>query len=129
MEEIAIQLQQMKKESQYVQMEKLYLSMFGNQKLTQARRFEAGVNVFQIDAFYKPKSKVEVLLEDILNLQPPQETDEISSDFIRSSILNLADKFFKQVSMKQSLSSLDFLKNLEDVEEFKKYSKLYILTW
>ena len=109
-------------------MEKLYLSMFANHKLSQARRFEAGVNVFQIDAFYKPKSKVEVLLEDILKLQPSQETDEISKDFIKSSILNLADKFFKQVSMKQSLSGVDFLKNLENIEEFKKYSKLYIMT-
>jgi len=63
-----------------------------------------------------------------LNLQPPQETDEISSDFIKSSILNIADKFFKQVSMKQSLSNLDFLKNLDNVEEFKKYAKLYMMT-
>lgn len=69
-----------------------------------------------------------MLLEDILNLQPPQETDEISSDFIKSSILNIADKFFKQVGMKQSLSNLDFLKNLDNVEEFKKYAKLYMMT-
>jgi len=40
----------------------------------------------------------------------------------------MADKFFKQVSMKQSLANLDFLKNLDNVEEFKKYAKLYMLT-
>jgi hypothetical protein len=61
-------------------------------------------------------------------LQPPQATDEISADFIRSSILNMADKFFKQVTMKQSLANLDFLKNLDNVEEFKRYAKLYMLT-
>ena len=69
-----------------------------------------------------------MLLEDILNLQPAQATDGVSSDFIKSSILNIADKFFKQVSMKQSLANLDFLKNLDNVEEFKKYAKLYMLT-
>jgi hypothetical protein len=30
--------------------------------------------------------------------------------------------------MKQSLANLDFLKNLDNVEEFKKYAKLYMLT-
>ena len=115
-------------ESQYNQMEKLLLRIFENQKLPDLKRFEAGVNVFQIDNFYKAKTKVEDVLEQILALKP-DEAAELSQEFVSKSMVNLANKFFASIQMKQSLKNLDFMANMGDIDQFQKYANLYILAW
>ena len=63
----------------------------------------------------------------ILNLKP--EGDELSADFVSKSILNMSNKFFASVAMKQSLKNLEFMNNLDDFATFQKYAKMYILAY
>lgn len=77
-------------------MENLLYRIFKNEKLDTAKRFEAGANIFQIDKFYKPKSKIEDLFLSILELEP-QDNNILSKAYISDSILVLTDKYFNLV--------------------------------
>ena len=67
----------LKKEDRYKDIEDIYIGIFENSGFDNVQRFNAGLNIFQIDSMYNTKTKIEQVYKAIVSVKPDGDDETV----------------------------------------------------
>ena len=67
----------LKKEDRYKDIEDIYIGIFENGQFEKVQRFNAGLNIFQIDSMYNTKTKIDLVYKDIVAVKPDGDDETV----------------------------------------------------